>query len=930
MPAYEPADQQLAHLLMLQRSRAVALSVIDRRMHSSVEGRGALILIGGEAGLGKTSLALASRDQAHELNAVFITGRCYEWGMAPYLLWQELLRDITNVTRARLETLPEPFGSGPPANSVHHLLHMVIEWLRDTAAGTPLVALLDDVHWADPDSLALLELITRHLDRLPVLFLATYRTEDTHRDHPLYRSLPALQRSPFVEVIRLKPLDLDETQRLIENFLGPPHPNLASYLYQRAEGHPLFSVELLRDLVDQHLLVRDSDGRWLSPQHDSPVPTLLRQIITQRVGRLGETAERLLTVAAVVGETWDLATVEAVLNITEEELLSALEQALGAHLIRAADDCGECYRFTHGLIHEVLYSQPIARRRKQLHRQISEVMAGQQPNNVTALAYHCYQAELWEQAYLHCCAAGDAASRSFATNSALRFYRRALDALENRTVHAEITAFITVYERLAHAHQVLEQKEAVETAYARMRDAAEQAGDPVAQARALIGLANSRAHLYQLELAETTALQALRLAEQINLASLIAQAHATLGYVSLGRGQLASSQQHLEQAFHSAHSSGDHHILSPIYRQQAYLAIWSGNYREGERLALAALDHARSAHDILLITGGMQILSHARIELGQYARAYQDLLSALEAGESIGAHHHQLPRFLNQMGYLHQEIRDYERALEWDRRALAASRHNRQPVHEMERYSLLNVAVDLLRLGRLDEALDNLAEFEAIKDMSEFVRFRYFNRYQLLLAETDLARGDYQSALEQALAARETAAAHGMRKNIAWSCLFEGQALFGLKRMGAARETLKYAVSQADKIEHGSLRWITRLRLAQAGDSDARQQAVEIVETIVRSLKGSPLQTAFFSAPLVQALYAVQPAAELFPAGLTAREVEVLRLIASGATNHQIADALSISVRTVTTHVTNILNKTNCDNRTAATAFALQHKLAST
>ena len=211
----------------------------------------------------------------------------------------------------------------------------------------------------------------------------------------------------------------------------------------------------------------------------------------------------------------------------------------------------------------------------------------------------------------------------------------------------------------------------------------------------------------------------------------------------------------MNHAFYYAQSSGDHSVLSNISRQQAYIAIWSSRYREGERLALAALEHARSAHDILLITGGMQILSHARIELGKYEQAYQDLLSALEAGETIGLHHHQLPRFLNQMGYLHQELGDAESALEWDRRALAASRHDVQPVHEMERYSLLNVTADLVRLGRLDEALDSLAEFEAIKDLTEFVRFRYFNRYQLLLAEMDLARGDFLSAQEQALAARE-------------------------------------------------------------------------------------------------------------------------------------------------------------------------------
>ena len=618
------------------------------------------------------------------------------------------------------------------------------------------------------------------------------------------------------------------------------------------------------------------------------------------------------------------------LNIPEGVLLDALEQALRARLIRPADDCGECYRFAHGLIQEVLYSQPIARRRKQLHHQIADVIAHRQPDNVTALAHHFYQAEQWTQAYTYCCAAGDAAGQRFATNSALRFYQHALDALENQANLADTVAFITIYARLARAHEILEQRDAAETAYARMRDAAERSGDLAAQGRALIGLANSRGHLYHLELAETTAQQALRLAYQIESESLIAQAHISLGYIKLVRGELVKSQHHLDQVLRYAHKANDHAALSSAYRQQAFRAIWWGSYREAERLALAALDNARSEHDIFLIMGGLQILSYARIELGKYIQAHEDLLSALEAGESIGAHHHQLPRFFNQMGYLYQEIGDAEQALEWDRRALVASRHDTQPTREMERYSLLNATTDLLRLGRMDEAFYMLAEFEAIKDMAEFARYRYFNRYQLLLAEIDLAQGDFKSALELAFTAREMATEYGLRKNIARSYLFEGQALTALKRMDAARDALQQAVTYADDIEHGSLRWIARLRLAQAGHPDARLQALTLVKAIVQTVQGSPLQSAFLDAPLVRILRADKPAADPYPAGLTAREVEVLRLIASGATNRQIADALHISVRTVTTHVTNILNKTNSDNRTAATAFALRHDLVST
>jgi len=145
-----------------------------------------------------------------------------------------------------------------------------------------------------------------------------------------------------------------------------------------------------------------------------------------------------------------------------------------------------------------------------------------------------------------------------------------------------------------------------------------------------------------------------------------------------------------------------------------------------------------------------------------------------------------------------------------------------------------------------------------------------------------------------------------------------------------AKNALKQAVALADEIEHGSLRWIARYYLSKAGDKEARKQALALVDDIVTSLAGSPLQEVFLSARLVRALQEGEPGLPSAPAGLTEREIQVLQLIAQGATNSDIAAQLHITVRTVTTHVSNILNKTNCDNRTAAAAFAIQHNLLDT
>jgi DNA-binding NarL/FixJ family response regulator len=177
-----------------------------------------------------------------------------------------------------------------------------------------------------------------------------------------------------------------------------------------------------------------------------------------------------------------------------------------------------------------------------------------------------------------------------------------------------------------------------------------------------------------------------------------------------------------------------------------------------------------------------------------------------------------------------------------------------------------------------------------------------------------------------------------MLKNIAKSHWFEGQALAGMRRFDEALAHLEKAIAIVDGIQHGSLRWKIRLSLAaamiKAGESPAAilQQTRELIEQTFRSLAQSPLQQVFSSQWVKQIEELGQtpiPEKPTYPAGLTEREIEVLRLVARGATNQQVAQALHISIHTVNTHLTNILNKTGCENRTAASAFAIQHHLVS-
>jgi DNA-binding NarL/FixJ family response regulator len=940
-PVYEPVYYQLLHLYVLNGSRIDVLARLYRRIRGLAGGQASLVLISGNSGIGKTSLVMALRERIDQLGAQFIVARCSEQVSMPYALWRDITNAVASATGASLDEMPAPIGNGRDTTSLLDLVQATAEWLDKCAAVGPLVILLDDLHWADTDSLDVLNNLTGQDQKPQILFIGTYRSKERNLGHPFYDYRSKFQRNRLFEHFHLKPLTENDIQRLVTSYHGLSSQQLAAYLFNRAEGHPLFTMELLNSLIEEELLVRNDDGHWLPPEASVPVPTVLRQLITQRVRRLGGEVEKLLSVAAVAGETWFLEIIEPMVDLPEDVLLSALERALAADLIVIEDDRAEEYRFSHGLIKQVLYSKQLARRRKQRHEQVAVQFEKQQESNIYALAYHYYEAENWKKAFQYCNEAGEQAAISFANNRALDFYQKALDAGQRARNELEPRLYLAIYEQLGRTQQLLDQQQEAEVTYSRMRDEAQSMGDLEAEGRALAHLTHVRISLYQLDLAAQTAQEALRIAEQIDEPRLLTRIHDSLVKLLLVRGELEASEHHINELHQLTATLDDPVTMSGILRQQAYKAIWTGKYEEAGGFAQQCLEYAREVGIPLHIAGGYQILSFIQIELGKYRQAYQNIRSILDFNEISDPYYHQLSRLLNQMGYLYLELGDAGEALVWDTQAIEASFNSQgYSNYEMQRYSLLNIATDYLYLGKIDDSLEAVTAFDAIKEAPDYVHFRYHNRYLLLLAEIQLAQDDFSKAIKFSHKARTFAQPNRAVKNIAKSHWFEGQAMMGMNQFQGAIQHLEKAVDIADRIQHGSLRSKIRLNLAQAqikaGKSadEIIQPAREIMNQTSDSLSGSHLQKSFLSSPWMSQIEALEkvpvPQKEGYPAGLTRREVEVLRLVAGGATNQQVADTLHISVRTVNTHMTNILNKTGCDNRTAASAFATQHNLLST
>ncbi|MGI8855586.1 MAG: AAA family ATPase, partial [Thermomicrobiales bacterium] len=410
-------------------------AVLRERLAAAHDGRGAVVLIGGEAGMGKTALAASLAHEAARQGALVLDGHSYDLAETPpYGPWVDLFARYP--TGTALAPPPDAFAQRGTVGAVASQMALFVQvqdFLRALTMHYPVVLLLDDLHWADPASLDLLRFLARSVSALPLLILVTYRSDELTRRHPLYQLLPSLVRDAAAERVDLHRLDDEAVRALIDARYGlaaTDAARLAAYLQSRAEGNALFVGELLRSLAEAGALHRE-DAQWtLGDLAAIAVPALLRQVIDGRLARLGDETQRLLAVAAIIGHEVPLAVWAAVGEVDEDGLLDTVEQATEARLLIEAPD-GARVQFAHALIREALYEGVTATRRRRIHRRVGEALASARDPDPDAVAYHFQQAGD-DRAATWLVKAGERAQLAYARLTAAERYEAALALLDER------------------------------------------------------------------------------------------------------------------------------------------------------------------------------------------------------------------------------------------------------------------------------------------------------------------------------------------------------------------------------------------------------------------------------------------------------------------------------------------------------------------
>src|SRR5215472_7066228 len=421
--------------------RAPELDRLNRAMKSAWAGRGQLVVILGEAGIGKTRLLDELIEIALRRGAQVVLGRCYETEQIfPFDPWVNLLR--TAIKGHELEglsprwqaelsrLLPElgELGVQPPvsAGDQLRLFDAVMGLVRHIATHQPLVLLLDDLHWADEMSLRLLSFIVRRSQGAPILIVGTARDDELESAPLLRRIFDDFERDDRLVRLVLSPLDQAQTLELVRALAvsrrGASLPaGLGDQVWTASEGHPFMIVETLRELWE---------GQTPLTAGNLPMPQRVRQLVLSRLYRLSDQAKHLASVAAVVGREFQFTLLHRASGMSEVECAAAVEELVRRRVLGGV---GDLFDFVHDRVREVTYGKLNVPQRRLLHGQVAraleEIHGSDLEPYVDALGTHYREAEVWEKAHLYLRRAGLNAFWRLANREASAFLEQALAAV---------------------------------------------------------------------------------------------------------------------------------------------------------------------------------------------------------------------------------------------------------------------------------------------------------------------------------------------------------------------------------------------------------------------------------------------------------------------------------------------------------------------
>ena len=490
--------------------RVSELATLYTLIDQAKSGRGQVILLSGEAGIGKSRLVAETKAYAAAQDFLLLQGNCFQADLSyPYALLLDLLRssaarqltatiasDLPSFVHEMHQLLPDivpvppnqaPPGSSDPEREKRRLFTALMHFFTSQAITQPVLLIFEDMHWSDDTSLEFLQSLARQCAAHPLLILLTYRSDEMRPC--LKRFLAQLDRERIAQEIPLVHLTRNEVDAMLRAIFALSHSaplELSDTIYALTEGNPFFVEELLKSLTTTGDIFYEN-GRWERKElRELHIPRSVQDAVQQRTDRLSQSARHVLILAAAAGRRFDFTLLQQLTEYGEEELLSLIKELIAAQLV--VEESAERFAFRHALTRQAVYADLLVRERKALHQSIAETMerlyAPALDVHLADLAYHFYEAGAWEQAVEYGQQAGEEAQAMYASRAAIEQFTRALDAAH----HLGRTASPKLYRARGQSYETLGEFEQARSDYARALETARSAHDQSAEWESLIAL----------------------------------------------------------------------------------------------------------------------------------------------------------------------------------------------------------------------------------------------------------------------------------------------------------------------------------------------------------------------------------------------------------------------------------------------------------
>jgi DNA-binding NarL/FixJ family response regulator len=973
--------------------RQEELAALRGLLDEAAASRAVVALVSGDAGVGKTRLVTELADQARRAGFTVLTGHCAELAdTVPYLPLADALRDgaagapaagpLHEALAARpvLSTLlpdtgaDKPLGGDTPGLVQQQLFGAVLGMLAELAGASPVLLVLEDLHWADRSTRDLLTFLSRMLHRERLAIAATYRTDDMHRRHPLRQVVAELARLPSVTTVALGPLDaLAMAEHLMSLSGRPLDAQTLDSLITRAEGNAYYAEELLA-----------------AASAGGELPTRLADLLLARTERLSPVAQQVLRIAAVTGRRIDDELARQASGLAGPEYDEAVREAVAHQLL--VPDGQQGYAFRHALLREAIYADLLPGERTRLHGRLAELLNDERrlaevPGTAAELAHHSLASHDVPGAFAASVLAGREAERLAAPAEAHRHYDQALSLWERVDEPERLSGLSRGKLAFRSATSAADSGDYIRAAaqLRRLLSFADRGTiDPELACRAGERLAYFLLDLDEEDAAVTVAQDAVSALPAEPPSWERARALATHARALLTLKDDEPSRSRAQEAITAARAADAPWVEADALVTLGSLTERAGRIEETIELFTRAHEQARSA-------GVLGVELRAAFQLARVQLEWGDLSAAAETAHRAGQRAEEAGVGLAPYGYDLQYVHylAHYQAGEWDHAQELADGFAARVTSEPEaRLSAMALFIDVARdTPGVADRRTWLEPFFARDQFTEWIG-------RGLLAEHALWQGDTQLALAQAQATvsavesggdnprviRPAAVALWAVADVAWQARAAGDAgqaqaaqqeasrLVQVAREGAAyprhpdfalgvegrgwlaRAEAEWRRAQGDNdpaawravvdtfapgyvYETARSRWRLAEALAEAGRRDEAQRELLAAAQVADRIGARPLRAALASlarrarladrtAPQLAGRGPGAAAARDPLAGLTEREGEVLRLLAAGHSNREIAAELFIAPKTASVHVSNILGKLGVATRTEAAAVA--------